>query len=435
MHSRNGRLLTGATLTLLVVTCAAALGASNAAPAARSSAARTALRDIASCGSTLAAPGTYELTKSLTDSGSGNCITLKGNSITLYLDGHTVTGTGSDTCIYVEGDPTNLSTNQTVIGGTKAKPTTPATLTNCNDGLSVYGTSRTTASHLNVVAPVSYGVYGYETGGMQLSNVNVLLHSSSANGFYLKNGSDNLVTKSTVDNNSSSASFYAYEEVGDTFSWDTAEDTYSNSGNLGTGFYERVDGSNDTYTHDTSKGHLDGFYFASDVQTGAAGGAVTATYDTATGPSAANSYGFYVYKTLSQITYSWPLHTTISHNKTNGFQYGYYDETDPSFVDGETWIGNTADNYSQYGFDMADPTDYTMTGNIADGNTTGKMYPGGTTYGFFMSVGFTKLGFASFAGNAAYDSEYGFYSLSMIGGKGNIAKRDKYDSALVEITG
>ncbi len=432
MHSRTRKLLTGATLTLLALACASGLGASKAAAAAT----KVSVHKIGSCGYTAAVSGTYELTKSVTDSGSGNCITLDANNVTLYLDGHTITGTGTDTCVYVEGG-TSLYTNDVVIGGTSAKPTKAkpaksATLTNCKNGLYVYWTSGTMASHLNIVSPTSYGVYEYYAGGMHLSNINVPLHSNTALGFYLSYGADNVVTKSTVDNNSSDEAFEAYYEVGDTFTWDSVKDTYSNSGDSGYGFYDE-ESSHDTFSHDTSKGQFYGFYLYGDTY-----GPVTATYDTASGPSTSGSYGFYVYYAFQEADYGSPYHTLISHNKTTGFQYGYYDYSDSSYSVAENWLNNTADNYSEYGFYIYYPTDYTMTGNVADANTATKKYDGSsTTYGFYLYEPYSYYPFRTFAKNQAYDSEYGYYNYDgyMVGGKGNIAKRNKYNSYDVEITG
>jgi hypothetical protein len=430
LHSRTRTWLFGAALTLLAVASAAALGASNASAASRHSAVK--IHKIGACGYVASAAGTYELTKNLTDSGSGSCITLNANNVTLYLDGHTITGTGTDTCIYVEGGGTSLSTNETVIGGTTLKPAKTATLTNCKTGLYVYWTSGTKASHLKIVSPTSYGVYEYYAGGMMLSNINVPLHSGSANGIYLSYGADNVVTKSTVDNNSSSTSFFAYEEVGDTFSWNTAKDTYSNAGNSGTGFYDEYS-SHDTYMHNTSKGHSYGFYLYSDGY-----GPVTATYNTASGPTTSGTYGFYVYYAFQEADYGSPYHTLIAHNTTNGFQYGYYDYTDTDYSVAEKWLGNTADNYTGYGFYIYYPTNYTMIGNVADANTATHKYNGSSsTYGFYLYEPYSYYPFRSFSKNEAYDNYYGFYDYDgyMVGGKGNIAKRNKYNSYDVEITG
>jgi len=429
LYSRTRTWLLGAALTVLAIAFAAAFGASNAAAASQH--ASTKVHKITSCGYTASVSGTYELTKSLTDSGSGDCITLDANNVTLYLDGHTITGTGTDTCVYVEGGGTSLSTNETVIGGTKAKPTKTATLTNCKYGLYVYWTSGTKASHLNIVSPTSDGVYEYYAGGMMLSNINVPLHANTAYGFYLEYGADNVVTKSTVDNNGSDYGFYAYYEVGDTFTQDAVKDTYSNSGS-GTGFYDEYSSRN-IYSHDTSKGQYDGFYVYAYGY-----GPVTLSYDTATGRSSnINSYGFYVYEAYQEADSASPFHTLVSHDKATGFQYGYDDESNDSYAQAEKWIDNTADNYSEYGFYIDYTTDYTMIGNVADGNTGTKKYNGSsTTYGFYLDDPYSYEPFAKFANNQAYDSQYGFYSDEyMVGGKGNVAKRNKYNSYDVEITG
>ncbi len=430
MHSRTRRWLFGATLTVLAVACTAALGAANAIAASQHHAAK--VHKISACGYTASSPGTYELTKNVTDVGSGSCITLNGNHITLYLDGHTITGSGTDTGVYVEGGGTSLSTNETVIGGTKAKPTKTAKINNCKYGLYVYWTSGAHVSHLSIGSPIAYGVYADYDGGMMLSNISVALHANSAYGIYLEYGSDNVVTKSTVDNNTVDyESFYAYEEVGDTFSWNTAKDTYSNAGNGGTGFYD-YDSSRDTYTHNSSKGHFYGFYLEEDGY-----GTVTATYNTASGPSTVNSIGFYVYEAYQEADYGSPFHTMLSHNKTNGFDYGFDDESYDEYSPSEKWIDNTADNYTDYGFYIDYTVDYTMTGNVADANTATKKYDGSsTTYGFYLDDPYSYEPFKTFSKNQAYDSEYGFYSDEyMVGGKGNVAKRNKYNSYDVEITG
>jgi parallel beta helix pectate lyase-like protein len=428
LHSRTRRLLTGLTLTLLAVACAGVLGTSKATAASRHA---TRIHKISACGYITHKAGTYELTKNVTNAGSGPCITLQSDHTTLYLDGHTITGTGTYNCIDVENAGTSLGVNETVIGGTQAKPTKTATLQNCKIGLYVYWTSGTMVSHLNIASPTSYGVYAEYAGGMTLSNINVALHANTAYGMYLEYGADNTVTKSTVDNNSSDASFYVNEETGDTFSWDTAKDTYSKAGNAGTGFYD-YESARNTFTHDTSNGHFYGFYLYED-----AAGPVTATYNKASGPKTAGSYGFYVYEAFSEDDSGSPFHTVVSHNKVNGFYYGFYDYSDSSYSVAEKWTNNVADNYTGYGFYIYYPTDYIFTGNIADGNTKTEKYDGSsTTYGIYIYDGYSYYPFGKFANNEAYDSEYGMYSDEyMVGGKGNIAKRNKYNSYAVEISG
>jgi hypothetical protein len=310
-------------LALLGATLVVALGASTAAAASKHPAA---VRTISSCGYVATAPGTYELTKNLTDSGKSTCITFKADNSTLYLDGHTITCTGSDYCVTVENLGTSWGVNQTVIGGTKAKPTMPATLKNCSYGMWIFQTSGTTASNVNIDSPTSYGGFTEYAGGMMLSSINIPLHASAADGFYLEYGSDNVVTESTVDNNSASYSFYTENEVGDAFTYDTAKDSYSKGGNSGYGFYD-YESSRDTYSHDTSTGNFYGFYLYGDAY-----GPVTATYDYASGPSTTGSYGFYVYEAYQEADYASRFHTNISHNKTDGFQYGYYDYSNSEYA-------------------------------------------------------------------------------------------------------
>ncbi len=430
MQSRTRTLLTGAALTLLAVACAAGIGASTAAAASQHAAV---VHKISACGYVATAPGTYELTKSITDVGSGNCITLNGNNITLYLNAHTITGTGNDTCVFVEGAGTAESVNETIIGGTKAKPETSATLTNCGTGMVVYHTSGTKASNLKIVAPTSIGVVEEIAGGMTLSSISVPLPpaSTTADGFELVAGADNVVTKSTVDSNSSGSGFLAVTEIGDSFTYDTVKNTYNGAGSAGTGFVD-AGSSRDTWSHDTSSGQLSGFVL---VENGS--GPVTATYDTATGPSTnAGSYGFKVIAAYQATDSASRFHTLISHNKSTGFQYGFFDHTDTSGPVAEKWTNNTADNYSEYGFYIDYPTDYTMTGNVADANTAEMTYAGGSTCGFCLTHALATFPVATFANNQAYDSEYGFNSAgAFVGGKGNIAKRNKYNANNVEITG
>jgi len=431
LHFRTRTLLTGAALTLLLVACAAALGASNASAASRHASAK--IHKISACGTVVKSPGTYELTKSLTDVGTGYCITLEGNNITLYLDGHTITGTGGDTCVYITGLSNTETVNNTVVGGMmatkkRAKPMS-ATLKNCEYGLYSSFTSGAMVSNLNIVSPTGYGVYADYDGGMTLSHVNVALHGNKAYGMYFEYGSNNLITKSSVDNNSNDESFYAYEEVGDTFSLDTAKNGHS--GNGATGFYD-YECSRDTYTHDASKGNYYGFYLEGDGY-----GTVTATHNTASGPTTTGPIGFYVYEAYQEADTGSPFHTMLSHNKTTGFQYGFDDQSNDSYSQAETWIGNTADNYTEYGFYIDYTVNYTMVGNVADANTKTKKYDGSSTsYGFYLDDPYSYEPFRAFNNNQAYDNEYGFYSDEyMVGGTGNVAKRNKYAAYDVEITG
>ena len=428
MHSRTRRLLTAAALTLLAVGCAAAFGASNAAAASQKA---PKVHKISSCGYTASSAGIYELTKNITDSGSGTCITLHASNVTLYLDGHTITGTGSDICIYSEGGSSVLS-KQSIIGGTVKKPTKVATLTGCEYGLYVYWTAGTMASYLNIVSPTNDGVYEDYSSGMMLSHIGVPLHSNTADGFDLNYGANNTVTKSVVDNNSSDYGFFSEYEVGDSFTHDTVVDTYNSAGSSGYGFYDEYSSRN-TFSHDSSKGQYTGFYLYEDGY-----GPVTATYNSATGPSTnSSSYGFFFEYDYQESDTASPYHTLVSHNKSTGFQYGFYDYTDTGDPVAEKWIDNTADNYSEYGYYMNYPTDFIMTGNTADANTSGKKYTGGTTYGFFLDYVYSSYAFAKFSGNQSYDNQWGFYNVYpngyMVGGKGNIAKRNQYASYDVEV--
>ena len=155
---------------------------------------------------------------------------------------------------------------------------------------------------------------------------------------------------------------------------------------------------------------------------------MTATYDTAKAPSDADSsYGFYVDGAFRKSAKS-PVDTLISHNTATGFQDTFYDTT-PDRADevAEKWIDNTADNYLEYGFYIYYPTKYVVTGNVADANTSGKKYTGGTTDGFYFDDAYATKLFSSFAKNQAYDSEYGYYSNGdTVHGTGNIAKRNQH---------
>jgi hypothetical protein len=431
LYSRTRRPLTRATLTLLAIACAAAVGASSAAAASQH--AKATIHKISACGYTATASGTYELTQNVTDSGSGPCITLNGNKITLYLDAHTITGTGTDECILVEGGGTAESVNETVIGGTVKKPKKTATLTHCETGLLILRTSGGKASNLKIVAPTNAGVVEDLSGGTLLTNMCVYLGASStASGVILAAGSDNVVTKSMVDSNTSNEGFLASAETGSAFTYDTVKNTYNTGGSTGIGFLDAA-GSQNTFSHDSSTGQFTGFLFA---ESGT--GPVTATYDSATGPSAnPASYGFEVIGAYRGTNSASPFHTLISHDKSNGFQYGFFDTTSAGGVPlAETWTNNTADNYSEYGFYIDYPTDFTMSGNVADANTSGKTYKGGSTCGFCLAHVAPGSTFASFAKNQAYDNEYGFNASGLfVGGKGNVAKRNKYNAVNVEITG
>lgn len=437
MHSRSRRLLTGATLTMLAVACAAGLGASKATAASQI------VHKITACGYTATQAGTYELTQSVTDSGSGPCITVNGSNITLYLDSHTITGTATDTCILVQGGGPGMIVKDTIVGGkmitpgmkkkAKKKASKPATLTNCQAGLVVVNTSTTMVSNLIIVAPTSVGVVAEVTAGATFSHINVPLHAANSSpGFILEGGADNVVMNSTVNYDGTSDAFLVEEETGDTFMRDTVNDPYHSTGSTGTGFFD-AQSSRNTYSHCTSSGQQNGFSLSP-----VGYGPVTATYNTATGSSAnSGSFGFSITGAFQSADTGATLHTLISHNKSTGFETGFQDQSGPGpGAVAETWTNNTANNYSAIGFLINFPTDYTMTGNIADANTSGKTYGGGTSYGFAFVDASPHNPFAHFSNNQAYDSEYGFYSDALVvGGKGNIAKRNKYNTHYVEITG
>ena len=440
MQSRTKRLLTGATLILLAAACAAGLGASKAAAASQHS--TTTVKKISACGYVAHKSGIYELTKSVADSGSGTCITIAADNATLYLDSHTITGTGTDACIVVTGSAAS-AVKDTIVGGKMSKPgakkpkaSKPATLTNCETGLVVALTSGTTASNLNIVAPSSAGagVVAEFAEGATFSHINIPMHAGNSSiGFILEGGGDNVVTNSTVNYDGTKEAFLVEQETGDTFMHDTVNDPYS-SGDTGTGFWD-ITSSRDTYSHCASSGQFNGFDLAPTKY-----GPVTSTYNTAKGSAAnAGSVGFQITGASQYSDSASPFHTLVSHNKATGFAIGFEDNNGgiPGVPIAEKWTNNTADNYSSVGFLINTPADYTMTGNIADGNTSAKKYTSSAdTYGFLLIGASPAFPFASFANNQAYDNKYGFYSTSVgVGGKGNIAKRNKYNSYNVEITG
>jgi hypothetical protein len=438
VHPRTRRLLVGTALALLAVACTAGFGASKAAAASQH--ATTKVKKISACGYVAHTAGTYELTKSITDSGSGTCISVTANNVTLYLDSHTITGTGTDACVVVAGGPNGNAVKDTVIGGTMPKPKTkpkaskPATLTNCETGLVFAVTSGATASNLNIVAPASSGAGAIvaESEGASLSHITVPLHAgNSAVGFILEEGADNAVMNSTVHYNGAHDGFEVEMETGDTFTHDTVDNPYGPG--TGTGFFDSQS-ARSTYSHCTVSGQINGFDLNPEGN-----GPVTLTYDKATGSAAiGTSVGFKVTTAFQYADSASPFHTLVSHNKTIGFGAGFEDTNEgvPDTPVAEKWIDNTADNYSQAGFFITYPTDYTMTGNIADANTAGKKYTSGTSYGFLLTNAGPANPFASFSNNQAYDSEIGFLSAGAgVGGKGNIAKRNKVNSVGVEISG
>ena len=437
MHSRTRRLLAAATLLLLAVACAATLGASSAAAASQHVTAK--VKKISACGAVVTKAGTYELTQSVTDAGSA-CITITASHVTLYLDSHTITGTGTDTCILVAGGPGAVVAD-TVFGGkmtkpgTKTKPKpTPAKLTNCGTGVALLSTSGATAGYLTIGAPHNTGVLAEEAVGASVSHISVPMHAAnSADGLAFEGGADNTVTDSTVNYDGSNDGFFVLDETGDTFTRDTVNDPYNSAGSGGTAFYDKQSARN-TWSHCTSSGQYYGFYLGPMEY-----GPVTLTYDTATGSSAnVNSIGFQVTGAFQYADSASPFHTLVSHNKATGFSAGFEDQNPglPGTPSAEKWIDNTADNYADVGFLFSYVPDYTVTGNIADANTSGKKYTSGDSYGFVLVDVSSAFPLALFANNQAYDSRYGFYSAgSGVGGKGNIAKRNQINSVGVEITG
>jgi hypothetical protein len=426
---RTRRALMGATFIVLAIALAGTFGAAKSAAATGKA---TTVHKISACGYTATAPGTYELTQNVTDSGNGSCITLNGDNITLYLDGHTITGSGSDNCVYVEGGSTALNVNESVIGGTMAMPAMRATLTSCNVGVYVYWTSNTSLSSLTINSPDDEAVYAYYAAGMTASHIRIALNAGSAYGFYLEYGADNTVTQSTVKNNGSAAAVYAEYETGDMFCWNIIKDPWSASGSSGYGFEDKYSSRN-TYMHNNVKGQYYAFYLDPDGY-----GPVKVIHNYAQGaPGNSDSYGYYIYGGYQESDYASRYHTIVVDNQADGFQYGFYDESGSEYAVAETWFGNTATNYSEYGFYIYYPTNYVMIGNLADGNTATHKYDGSsTTYGFYLYYPYSYYPFAAFDFNESYDNQYGFYSDEyMVGGKGNIAKRNKYNSYDVEITG
>ena len=231
-----------------------------------------------------------------------------------------------------------------------------ATLSDCEWGVYVYYTSLTSASYLKIESPTSYGVYEEYSAAMTLSNIDVPLHTASAYGIEGEYGAGNVITKSTVDTNSSDSSFDFYEEAGDTVTHDRAMDTYSSGGNDGYGFYDYYGGRN-TYSYDSAQGADDGFYIDSDGY-----GPVTLTHDNAVGSKTYDGgYGFYTYEAYQESDYASPNHTLVSHDKADGFNDGFYDDSADDYAVAEKFIDDTADNYAEYGFYIYYNTDYTMT--------------------------------------------------------------------------
>lgn len=421
-HART--LLTGATLTLLAI----GFGVSNAAAAPKHAAAT--VHKIWKCGYVATKPGVYSLARSVTDSGDGPCITLNGNKITLFLEAHTITGTGTDTCLDVEGDGSKRNTDELIVGGTAKRP---ANLTGCKRGLNVNFTARTHVRYLKIAASTSFAVFTSDARNMVLKDVNVRLAADAvAGGIHLEHGKNNLVTQSTVVNNSAYDAFFAEAETDDSFTYDVAKATAKDADVDGDGFHE-YECARDTYFHDMSLEQFDGF----DLDESGSG-AVYATYNTATGPSdTESSYGIFVGEAYDIANPASTFRTLVANNRMSGFQDDFYDTTaDRPSVVPERWIDNTADNYVEYGFYIYYPMKYTLTGNVADGNTSGKKYAGGSTDGFYFEQASADQPFAAFSKNAAYDSEYGYYSNGdVVSGKNNVSKRNKYRPYDVTING
>jgi hypothetical protein len=424
---------------LLAAACAAGLGASTAAAASQRTTAT--VKKISACGYVAQKAGTYELTQSVTDSGSGPCITIAADKVTLYLDSHTITGTGTDACIFVAGS-SGMLVKDAVLGWKMPKPKAksatlgkPAKLTNCEVGVEAALTSGMTVDDLttSVSSSSGAGILGEEATGADISHITAQMHAgNNAPGIVLEGGADNVVRQSTVNYDGTQYGFAVENETGDTFMLDTVNDPYSSGGSAGTGFFD-THSSRNTWTHCSSSRHENGFALVPQEY-----GPVTVTYDTATGSSAHPiGAGFSIIGAFQYADSASPFHTLVSHNKTSGFQVGFDDENGgiPDTPVAEKWIDNTAYNYSGAGFVINYPTDYVMTGNIADANTSGKKYTSGDSYGFVLINASAPYAIAKFANNQAYDSEYGFYSAAQgVGGKGNIAKRNKINSVGVEIS-
>jgi parallel beta-helix repeat protein len=394
------------------------------ASARRSKARAAAVHTITSCGYVASSPGTYSVTTNLTDSGSGPCIEITANNVTVNLNSHTITGTGTDTCIEMYYNTrTNYETSgDSVIGGAKGSPR--ANLQGCGYGLYVYFTSGATASRINIHRPTSYGIEEEYAAGANLSQITVYAPSGSAYGFYGYGGAGNTLSHVSVDMNNSEYGFYTEYEYADTFAGDVVFDSYSSTGDAGTGFYDLYSNRN-TYSGDKALGQEYGFYFYEDSY-----GTVTAKGNTAYDKSS-NEYGFYVYYAELRYDYSPPNHTVISGNTTTGYDYGFYDESDDAYSTQETYDSNTADNYSEYGFYFYYPTDYTITNNTADANPMGTTKPRWVsgTYGFYFYEGYSYYAPITLSGNKSYDNEWGYYSDGYaLSGTNNIAKRDKYRS-------
>jgi parallel beta-helix repeat protein len=398
------------------------------AKATRSSASASAVHTITSCGYVATAPGTYNVTQDLTDSGGGNCITIEANHVTLNLNSHKITGTGTDNCIYVGPTSTSYeSLGDSVVGGATGSPR--GNLQGCGTGVDLYFTSGASVTNINVHSPVYYGIYEDYIAAANISHISIYAPSGLSDGFYGEYGAGNTVSHVNVDESGSGNAFNVYYEYNDNFTNDVARDSYNgSSGNSATGFYDEYSNRN-TYSGDKSVGHEWGFYFYEDDY-----GTVTAKNNTASDPNSSED-GFYAYYAVLEYDYADPVHTVISGNKTNGFDTGYYDENGTSYSVRETYSGNTADNYTGYGFYFTYPTDFVISNNTADANTTSTTPPRWVsgTYGFYFYYGDSYYGPLTLSGNQSYDNEYGYYSDSDgVTGTNNIAKRDKYKSYDVE---
>jgi hypothetical protein len=382
-----------------------------------------AVHTITSCGYVAKTPGTYNVTRNLYDTGSGDCILVEADNVTLNLNSHTITGTGSDTCVYVSDTTTGYdSVGDSVVGGQAGSPR--ATFRHCYYGLYLYYTSGATASRINIANP-TYGVYGEYAIAANVSQINVTATDGVSEGFYFEYGGGNTVSQSAVTGYLywDEVGFETYYEYTDHFVNDTTSGN-APAGDEGYGFYDEYS-NRDVFSGDKSIDHLYGFYLYEDGY-----GTVSAKNSSAS-DLASDEYGFYIYYPDLDYDYNGPNHPTFIGNTTNGFDYGYYDYQDTSDNVREIWKNNTADNYSGYGFYFEYPTDYTITGNTADANTTSTATPRWVsgTYGLYLSSGYSYYAPLAFSGNKVYDNEYGFYSDGYaITGTNNIAKRNKYAS-------
>jgi hypothetical protein len=376
---------------------------------------------ISACGQELTAAGTYNVTANLTDSGSGACIWIAANGVTLNLNGHTIQGTGTDTCIGVEDQsassfasgPSRSVKNDVINGGA-------GHLNGCDYGLYTYYSTRTSASDLTI-APNSgtetAGVYEYYSVSNVYQNITVKDGSNDVDGFKLEYGSGNHVLGSTVTSTGGPDFFYVYYETNDQIRQDTAKDP-SGTGN-GDGFEDYYSNRNG-YALDKALGQDYGFYFYEDTY-----GTVTAVYNTSSHPGDTSGYGFYTYYAYDDNNYGSQNHSMISGNKVTGNEYGFYDEYNiAAFYHDNSTSGN-----ADYGYYFYYPADYEITGNTSNG-TSG-------AYGFYFEEAYSYYPIRSLSGNLAENEDYGYYAGTDsygISGSNNQAKNDTYDSYGVEVS-